>query len=446
MKRFNYYIFTSLLYMATLLSCQKEKSYEYQVGDPTLAIKSDVSKALFGDSLSFEVEVNDSQIDLSTLKAQLYFTDDLVSEMVIRTKQPGTYRGKIYVPSYKNIPNGTATLKFIVENISQKKVEKIVDLPITSPDFPYIELITASKTYKLLKQADNTYALTENLPFSVKGYLQTPKVGSHGNVMQFGWLNNEIALGNTNEIPFSNSTSGTYTIQFNTLTYEASPFIIAYALNGQVFTRIDDNRYKVELMINKGEPITIDGIEDLSEWWIDTDYFSQDTDGNLTSNVINGKYRITADFAKKYFIIEAMSGNDLASLQADGTGAIWIIGEGIGKPAVATNQVGWNPDNALCLAPIGNKKYQITVTGDQTVWMDYINFKFFHQKNWGGEFGGSSISTTSDLIFIGNGSNGRDSGNLGLLTGKTIAKDKSYILTVDVSAGNNNATLEVKEK
>src|SRR5690606_36691464 len=150
--------------------------------------------------------------------------------------------------------------------------------------------------------------------------------------------------------------------------------------NGQVFTRIDDNRYKVELMINKGEPITIDGIEDLSEWWIDTDYFSQDTDGNLTSNVINGKYRITADFAKKYFIIEAMSGNDLTSLHADGTGAIWIIGEGIGKPAVATNQVGWNPDNALCLAPIGNRKYQITVTGDQTVWMDYINFKFFHKK------------------------------------------------------------------
>lgn len=446
MKRFNYYFFASLLYLTTLLSCQKEKSYEYQVGDPTLAIQSDVSKALFGDSLSFEVEVNDSQIDLSTLKAQLYFTDDLVSETVIRTKQPGTYRGKIYVPYYKNIPNGTATLKFIVENISQKKVEKIVDLALSRPDFPYIELITASKTYKLLKQAENTYTLTENLPFSVKGYLQTPKVGSHGNVMHFGWVNNEIAFGSTNEIPFSNSTSGTYSIQFNTLTYEASPFIIAYALNGQVFSRIDDNRYKVELMINKGAPITIDGIEDLSEWWIDTDYFSRDNDGNLTSNVINSKYRITADFAKKYFIIEAMSGNDLASLQADGTGAIWIIGEGIGKPAVATNQVGWNPSNALCLAPIGNKKYQITVTGDQTVYMDYINFKFFHQKNWGGEFGGSSISTTSDLIFIGNGNNGRDSGNLGLLSGKTIAKDKSYILTVDVSAGNNNATLEVKEK
>ena len=44
MKRFNYYFFASLLYLTTLLSCQKEKSYEYQVGNPTLAIQSDVSK------------------------------------------------------------------------------------------------------------------------------------------------------------------------------------------------------------------------------------------------------------------------------------------------------------------------------------------------------------------------------------------------------------------
>src|SRR5690606_41898917 len=100
MKRFNYYTFTSLLYMATLLSCQKEKSYEYQVGDPTLAIKSDVSKALFVDSLSFEVEVNDSQIDLSTLKAQPYFTDDLLSEMVTRPNNPATYRSKIHHTYY----------------------------------------------------------------------------------------------------------------------------------------------------------------------------------------------------------------------------------------------------------------------------------------------------------------------------------------------------------
>src|SRR6185312_523396 len=113
---------------------------------------------------------------------------------------------------------------------------------------------------------------------------------------------------------------------------------------------------------------------------------------------------------------EALQGSALASLQADGTGAVWIIGEGIGKPSLSSNTVGWNTDNALCLAPIGDKKYQITVVAGTTINAEDINFKFFHQKGWGGEFKSPGISTTSDVVFIGDGDNGRDSGNLGLVT------------------------------
>lgn len=76
-----------------------------------------------------------------------------------------------------------------------------------------------------------------------------------------------------------------------------------------------------------------------------------------------------------------MNGNNLASLNADSTGAIWIIGEGIGKPKVSSNQVGWNTDKALFMAPIGNKKYLVTITGDMTEYTDYINFKFSIKKD-----------------------------------------------------------------
>lgn len=446
MKISNHLFTAGIACLLSLSSCQKEKNYIYQAGNPTLDVKTDVSKALFGDSMQFEVEVADSEIALSTLKAQLFFTDDKVSEVTIRTKNPGKYNGTIYVPFLKNVPNGKATIKFIVENISQKKNEKSFDIDLSRPDYPYLDLVTEGKTYKLLKVANNQYALTDNLPFSIKGYIQAPKVGSNGNILNFGWLNNTIGLGSTTVIPFSNSTSGVYTINFNTLTYEASPFIIAYAINGTVFSRIDDDHYKAELNLNKGDKINFTGIENVADWWIDTDFFTKDQAGALISNVIDGKYRITADFTKKYFIVEAMDGNNLSSLKADGTGALWIIGEGVGKPNVANNQVGWNTDKALCLAPIGNKKYQITLTGDKTVKLDNINFKFFHQKGWGGEFKSEDISTTSDIIFIGDGKNGRDSGNLGILAGKNLEKDKSYVLTVDLSEGNNKAKLIVNNK
>ncbi len=431
--------------VATLYSCKKDEKYVYQIGEPKLEVKSDISAAHFGDSLVFQVHASDQEIALSTVKVQLFFTDDQVSETTIRTKENGDYSGKIFIPFYKNVPNGKATLKFILQNISQKMTEQSYEIDLTRPDFPYLNLVTESKSYKMEKIGTNEYAVTESFPSSVKGYIQAPKVGEQGNPMNFGWVNNTVEIGSTTEIPFTNLTSGVYSIKFNTLTYEASPFINIY-LNGNLLSRMDDDHFKGELELKNGEPVTFDGIDDVKNWWIDPDYFTQKSDGSINFNGINGKYRITVDFKLKYFLVESMDGANLASLKADGTGAVWIIGEGIGKPGIATNQVGWSPEKALCMMPIGNKKYQITLKAGESIHASNINFKFFHQKDWGGEFGATSISTDNDMIFIGDGNNGRDSGNLGIVSGKSLALGTSYILTVDLSQGNSKAILTVVKK
>lgn len=425
-------------------SCTKEDTAA--PGNPLITPKTEFSTAHFGDSLEFKVDVSDEEVPLSTLKAQLFYSEEMVSEVVIRTKANGEYSGKIYVPYLANVPNGTATLKLVLQNIRLTVSEKEIDLPLTRPDFPYLTLVTATGEHRMNRLNMYEYSANEVFPFSVKGYIKAPKVGSAGNEMTFGWEDNAVALGSVSEIPFSNSSSGRYSITFNTLNYQASPFIIAYAVNGTVMDRIDDNRFKAEVTISQGQDVTIDGIEDLSEWFIDPDYFSKEASGKLKFLPLTGKYRITANFSLKYFIVEAMSGSGLATLQPDGTGAVWIIGEGIGKPDIAKNQVGWNTDNALCMAPIGNKKYQVTGVAGTTFKADNINFKFFHQKGWGGEYKHDNISTTSDLIFIGNGTNGRDSGNLGIVAGKTLEAGATYVLTVDLSGGNNKAVLTVNKK
>ncbi len=432
--------------IAVVSSCKKDEKYVYQIGDPKIELKSDVAVAHFGDSLVFNAHVWDNNVALSTLKVQLFYTDDKVSETTIRTKENGDYSGKIYVPFLKDIPDGKATIKFVLQNISQKKSEQSFDIDLSRPDFPYLTLVTESRSYRMEKMGRNQYAAKEDFPFSVKGYIQTPKVGAQGNIMNFGWVNNAITLGSILDIPFSNSTSGVYSVAFNTLTYQASPFIIAYAINGTVFSRLDDTHFKAELNMTKSNPVTIDGISDLKDWWIDPDFFSQSADGAITFNGVSGKYRITADFALKYFVVEAMAGNELAKLQEDGTGAVWIIGEGVGKPKMSSNQVGWNTDKALCLAPQGNKKYQITLKAGESVNTDNINFKFFHQKGWGGEFGGTDVTTSSDLIFVGSGTNGRDAGNLGIKTGKVLEAGRSYTFTLDLTAGNKKAVLIVTPK
>lgn len=83
------------------------------------------------------------------------------------------------------------------------------------------------------------------------------------------------------------------------------------------------------------------------------------------------------------------------------------------------------------------------VAGEQ-IKSDDINFKFFHQQGWGGEYKNDALSTTSDLVFIGDGTNGRDAGNLGLVEGKSLENGVAYRFTVDVTAGVSSAVLTVE--
>ena len=80
-------------------------------GNPMMTVNGDLGTACFGDSLVFSIKAEDAEVPLSTIHAELYFGDEMVSERVIRTKVSGeTYEGKLYVPYYANIPDGSATL------------------------------------------------------------------------------------------------------------------------------------------------------------------------------------------------------------------------------------------------------------------------------------------------------------------------------------------------
>lgn len=421
-------------------ACEDEKESS---GQPILTINSDINASHFGDSIAFSATVGDKEVPLSTLKAQLFFGDEKVSETIIRTKSFGQYSGKIFVPFYKDIPNGTATLKFVLQNIRFATVEESFNLPLTRPDYPHLTLVTENGNFTMARTGLYQYAATADFPQKVKGYIKTPVISSQGNEITFGWVNGAIKEGSVATIPFSNTTAGNYSILFNTLNYSAAPFI-TLKFAGTEMSMINDDNYKVEINLTKNQTIEVTGIADIDEWWIDEDYLNKNQDGTFSFRPVTGKYRVTANFNRRYFIFEAMNGSNLATLQDDGSGALWIIGTDIGKPTLA-NEVGWNPDKALCLAQVEAKKYQVTVVADESIKSTSINFKFFHQKGWGGEYTHNALTTTSSLIFVGNGTNGRDPGNLGIVSGESLTPGKKYVFMVDITAGKNNAVLTVTE-
>jgi len=438
-------ILWSLVALATFSACNNENYSEPPVeGTPVITLKSQITSAMFGDSLTFNATAADAEFPLSTLKAQLFYGTDKVSETVIRTKVNGDYTGKVFIPYLANVPNGSATLKLILQNTHFGTTVQEINLPLTRPDYDHLTLVTAEgKEYTMARTGLYQYKVTADFPQKVKAYIKTPKAGTQGNEITFGWASGDITQGTTNAITFSNSNAGNYDITFNTLTYAGSPFI-KLLFGGEEMAMVDDNNYKIEKNLTTGQVLEVNGISNFSSWWIDPDYFSKDAQGKLTFLPMSGKYRITANFKYNYFIVERMTETALATLADDGTGAVWIIGEKIGKPSLA-NEVGWNTDKALCMAPIAAGKYQTTVVAGKgasgSVDTDAINFKFFHQKGWGGEFGETSITSKStDIVVIAGG------GNLALATGKTLTAGKTYVFTLDVTGGKSAAVLTVVEK
>lgn len=437
--------FALCLACATMLTACKDD--EPAPGNPVMEVTGNLGSAHFGDDLTFTVKASDSEVPLSTIHAELYFGDEMVAEEVIRTKESGKdYEVTIPVPYLANIPDGNATLRLTLQNIHFTITELTYKVALTHPDYPSLIFRAEDGNEYVMEKTDEdyVYAVTGRFPTSIKGVIVAPAVDDNGHEIIFGYENSEIKPGLTGEIPFSNSVAGNYTISFNTYSFEGAPFIIL-SLNGNVLASDGGSTAFIDMDLQKGDTLDPDGFPEFEQWWIDPDYFVQNADGSLTFNAYRGRYRIIADMGRKYFRVYKLNGNDPATLNNDGSGALWIIGDDIGLPSLSY-KVGWVTESALCMAPIGDKTYQITLVGGETVNTRATNFKFFGQMGWGIELTGADLTSTSDLIQVGTGTNGHDNGNLFLTPGKTLENGGIYVFTVDLTQGIHDAILTVEYK
>ena len=201
--------------------------------------------------------------------------------------------------------------------------------------------------------------------------------------------------------------------------------------------------------LKQGTDYTISGVTTTSDWYYDADFFTVNGDGTLKFMAVNGDYTIKADTDRKYYRVfagqEVKSGSTTAStakLQADGTGAIWVIGSNVNKPTYKAVPEAWNtdPGHALCMAQVKPKVYQITFTVGQQLKSTDVDFKFFFQTGWDNEFNPSKtnkISTTSDVFVVAN------DGNIHLASGATLNDGDVCKFTIDCNSGITNVVLQV---
>lgn len=442
------------LMMATFLgvtSCNDKKQDFDDTGNSSVISLSGPESAYMGDSIAFNFQIGSSDARLNQSKVQLLFDKTIVSERVMLTPNEGNYTGKIAIPFMKNIPDGTIKVKLRIQNERFSSVTSEIDIKISRPQYSKLVLRdNQGKAHDMLPVVGqpHTYAVTDIFPGELFATIEAPKYGENGNEMVFGNVDGKISNGSDEEINFSGDIDGEYKVTFNTLTYEGTPFI-KFAINDIGFEKIDDYKYKVETEFKMGQTISITGLKgDYAQYWINPAFFSKvkGTNGTLLKfKGKDGKYRLTVDKTLKYFRVETMVGNALAEL-SKGHDVVWCIGDaGIGQPSFSKNGIGWTAgEKDICLTPIGNGRHQLVLETGKTLKKDVFTFKFFYQRGWGAEFTTDKISLIDKSPWFAISPTEPASGNF-VKGSKSIVDGKFYIITVDISAGNNKAKMSVEE-
>ncbi len=438
------YIALPLLAIATMVGCQKDPELQITDKGPQMTVESVSTEAYFGSNISFEVTMNDV-LPLSTLKAQLFFDDEMVGETVIRTKTNGTYSGTVLVPFAANIPNGPAKLALVGQNIQFGLTRIEQQVAVSRPQPEKIYLVMGEEKLEMARQEGYLYSVTADFPQKPKGYFCTDALDADGTIATFGWKNGSVVWDSTSEIPFSNAVAGEYAITFDMLSFEAAPFLkLMFGGKELSLAEGSDSQYIAVMALSKGKTYAFEGL-DISSWTVDTDWFTRNEDGSLAANVIDGTYKVIVDTNAEYITAMTCDANGVAAMfdTATGNGALYLVGEGLGKPNMA-GAPGWVPEKGLCLAPVAANTHQITATAGLNMQADKINFKFFGQNNgWGPvELKGDILSCTSDLILVGQGVDGYDSGNVYLQEGKTFEPGGIYKFTLVWNGGTGTFSVE----
>ncbi len=451
MKHIRYYIM-ALLALPLMASCgDDDYSAPTPAGNPVMSYTGPAAAVWMGDEV--EVKVNckdDGGVALSTLKANLLFSGQSVDETTIRTKEAGEYTVKLKVPYAQNVPDGKVDIQLTLQNVSTKSNTETLSFDIKRPHFNNLQFVSADGIkYDMTEKSDFVYqAVLPSSKKTFKGYFAT----KDGKFVFGSSTGKDISLGETGNFNFTSENMSDVVVTFDAKNYTAGPTdvlpvtILDFADSDAGKTWVGDIKQSATCNL------TINGNNLPDDWYYDSDWFQKEKDGSYTFKAITGRYTIQADFTHKSFRIWTMNGSEPMKLNGDGTGALWIIGnEGVNKPTWEAVNHGWwtGVDSDVCLTPIKDKVYQVTLTVGKQLRATDVNFKFFGQAAWGIEFKGKDnshiISTESEVFGIGDG-NGHDNGNVYLKDGVELKDGETYVLTVDLTAGVDKAVLKVEKK
>lgn len=409
---------------AVALSCAKTLTFERAEKGPEMKVNSFTESTYMGANIKVNLNLSDADFALSTIKAVLYYGETEVASETLRTKTEGNYELSIQAPLLKEIPDGTANLVLRAQNVGLGITETTLDVALQRPDFETLSLVDESgKSYELKKTEKYIYERTDNFPSYVNSTVVTPQFND-GETITLGWDGSALSASSTELIPFGSSIAGNYTIKLNLFDLSISPTGSAAVVSVA--------EYK------KGQKMEFGNVVELNNWTIDPDFFDVDKESKaVTFRAIDGLYKMEYDTKSMFIRVEPMKDAQTPqSLSDDGSGAVWLIGSSFGKPEIGP---GWNTETGVYpAAQVERKVYEFTLAVPGQLAVSGAEFKFFHQRGWGGEFKKPDFKK----IDLSPAFEMTDAGNIKAVD---VKPGKGYKIILDLTEGIGKAAVSYEE-
>ena len=472
MKRIFQVLFLALIAIG-YTSCQPDSFREvYPAGNPVLEANMLTSEVNLGtDSISFEVTITEKETPLSTLSIKVIVGINVIANEEVRTpdylyKNTFTYA----VPFGPNMPEGEPVKVYLTAtNVEGTVTNLILDQCIGHrPSLETMYVMPPTINYKPLGKGkqmtwDGEKFVAENLGYPKAIECLLAVVGTKfgrvdWNYPVFGMKSDKLSLitqeefesGVATSIQLSNDNIESIdTIQFDPMTFDlyfggkvAQPVSV---LDVNVdLAEVAGKTYRyAKIFFDPAQEVTINGVTAMATAY-NLDYMEVVNDNVVKFLGEKGMYEVYYLPEEDYIVVEPLR-------DAVYPNVMWMTGVGFGLP-VATPKVqgGWGFDNLgqyIACRTVAPKVYQFTVYLKNGVNADFetygsLNFKFFHQKGWGGEEAGANYEQIG-LNIKGVGPEGltKVNGDTGAEAGNWIAATQEefegiYRITLD----QNNMT------
>lgn len=467
MKRIFQVLFLALIAIG-YTACQPDSFREvYPKGNPTVEAHMLTNEVLFGsDSISFEVKITEKATPLSTLSIKVIVGLNVIVNEEVRTpnfnfEQKFTYA----VPFGPNMPEGEPVKVYLTAtNVEGTATDFILSdcvghRPVLETMYvmpPTIDYKPLGKGKQMTWDEEKFVAYDLGYPKSIECLLAVvgTKFGRiDWNYPVFGMKGDKLSLitqeefesGVATSIQLSNDNIESIdTIQFDPMTFDlyfggkvAQP-VSALDVNADL-AEVAGKTYRYsKIFFDPAIEVTISGVTNMATAY-NLDYMEL-KDGNVVKFLgEKGMYEVYYLPEEDYIVVEPLR-------DAVYPNVMWMTGVGFGLPVAAPKvQGGWGFDNLgqyIACRTVAPKVYQFTAylkNGANADFETYgsLNFKFFHQKGWGGEeVGGNYEQIGLDIKGVGSEGLTKVNGDTGAEAGNWIANTQEefegiYRITLD---------------